>query len=73
MRPTVFAQPGVQSFDTRLPRVTLGYLRVELPFAEHAVIEGAELRDYLLSPIHPVGDEIVNDSTYILVANSSEK
>lgn len=28
---------------------------MKLPFAEHAVIEDAKLRDYLLSPIHPVG------------------
>ena len=51
----MFVQPGVQSFDPRLPCVTSGLLHVKLPFAEQAVIEDAKLRDYLLSPIHPVG------------------
>ena len=28
---------------------------MKLPFAEHAFIEDAKLRDYLLSSVHPIG------------------
>lgn len=28
---------------------------VKLPFAEHAIVDASKVRDYLLSPEHPVG------------------
>ena len=55
VRSTAFVRPRVQSFDPQLPWVASGVLHVKLPIAKHAIIDDTKIRDYLLSPIHPIG------------------
>ena len=41
--------------NARAARLPSRALPVKLPFAEHAIVDESKLRDYLLSPVHPVG------------------
>ena len=42
--------------EALLTRAGQGYGRVvRMPHADRAVVEDAKVRDYLLSPVHPIG------------------